>query len=231
MWSFAVISGLSGAAESALWWYFNAFCRSNQLTVSTSPAAPDRIRVDPRRSKHTKLLIRVPERAAQPLGPGPTVAPQPLLAATRSSTRRGPPIAAPCRHPGRSASFKAQKAARPRAKASRAAYSSAQGPPARYRADGGTPATTSRLTHEHWTWAPIAAPWHHPGRSASFKTQRASPAANFCLQAPHRNPTALKTPSSLHFFLLLLLLPLLLHQVGCWSRLAHHGSTPVLISG
>jgi len=35
-----VFLGLSGAAERALLWYFNVFCRLNHLAVSTPPAAP-----------------------------------------------------------------------------------------------------------------------------------------------------------------------------------------------
>ena len=71
------------------------------------------ILVDPHEIKPRELPSYVPERAAQPVlgpggcqrGPGPMVVRPPMLAATRTSTRRGPPIAALCRHPGRPASF------------------------------------------------------------------------------------------------------------------------------
>ena len=88
-------------------------------------------------------------------GPRPTAVPPPLLAATRTSTRSGPPAAVDGRHPGRSAPFKVHGAAILCARASSAAFCRVQGLLARSRADGGPPATASRHTHEHPTLAHI----------------------------------------------------------------------------
>ena len=94
-------------------------------TRTSTDAGPRRlllvaIRADPRRSKHGELPVCVSERASHPLvGPGghqrclgQIEAPLPLLAATRTSTRRGPSTAAAGRHRGRSASLKARRTLR-----------------------------------------------------------------------------------------------------------------------
>ena len=135
---------------------------AHQAAPSTPP---------PQKTKPAELPVRVPERAAQPLvgargrhrGPGPTEVPPPLLAGTRTSTRGGPPMAAPGRHPGRSASFKARRAACACNRASLAAFGRAQGPPARSRADGGPTAAAGRHTHEHPRWAPDGRSWSPSG--------------------------------------------------------------------
>jgi len=115
------------------------------------------IRADPRRSKPRELLIYVPKRASSTQGPparskadGGTPAATGHLTHEQSTQA---PIAAPCHHPGRSASFEAQRATRSRAQASRAAYIRARGLPARSRADGSPPAAAGRHAHQHQTQA------------------------------------------------------------------------------
>ena len=123
------------------------------------------------KKKPKKMPVHVTERAAHPLvgpggrqrGPGPTVVPPSPLAATLTSTRGGPPAAAPGRHPGRSVSFKARRAARPCIRASRAAFGRARVASARSRADGGPAAAAGRHTHEHPRWASSGRSWSPSG--------------------------------------------------------------------
>jgi len=69
------------------------------------------------------------------------------------------------RHPGQSASFKAHRAACPRARANCAAFGRTQGLPAWSSADGGPPAAlAAACTGSH---APMAADGHHLGQHAA----------------------------------------------------------------
>jgi len=115
-------------------------------------------------------------------GPGPTGIPPPLLAATRTSTRRGPPATAFSRHLGRSASFEARRAAKPSFRPSRAAFGRTRGPPARSSTDNAPPAAAGRHAHRRPRWAPEARCWWPSGPIRAAQSPQSCPC--MCLSEP-----------------------------------------------
>jgi len=111
---------------------------------SWSPSGPIRVVRSPQSCP--PACPRAEPRSRQ-RGPGVTVVPPPLVAATRTSIRREPPMAAGGRHPGRSVSFNAHRAACPRARANCAAFGRIQVPPAWSSASGCPPRRARRRVH------------------------------------------------------------------------------------